>query len=78
MEVIEAHDVIMSVEVIEATGVFKTPLCIQINKLVASITLSLFFENKEKIYLNYGILSEIPPSFKTEAVEDRDINSNQM
>ena len=33
VEVIEASDAIMSVEVIEDPGVFRTPWCIQINKL---------------------------------------------
>ena len=39
VEVIEASDVIMSVEVMEATEVVKPTLGLQINKLMAIITL---------------------------------------
>ena len=39
VEVIEASDVIMSVEVIEATGVFRTTQSLKINTIKARITL---------------------------------------
>ena len=67
----------MSVEVMEASEVFKTTLVIEINMLMARITLFWFFEKKNSEQ-NDGISSEILPSFRTEAVEDRDIIFNQI
>ena len=66
----------MSIEVIEATEVFKTTLVLEINMLIARITLFWFFEKKNISKQNNGISSEILPSFRTEAVEDRDIIFN--
>ena len=77
VEVIEASDVIMSVEVIEATEVFKTTLVLEINMLLARITLFWFFEQNISEQ-NDGISSEILPSFRSEAVEDRDVIFNQI
>ena len=46
VEVIEASAVIMSVEVIRATKVFKTTLTLGINKLLAKITFFWCFDKK--------------------------------
>ena len=46
VEVIETSDVIMSVQVIGATEVFKTTEVLEINKLMAKITLFWCFEKK--------------------------------
>ena len=72
-----ASDVIMSVNVIKATEVFRTTLTLGINKLMARIT---FFDVlKRQIFeQNYGISIEILLSFRTEAVEDRDVTFNQI
>ena len=68
----EASDVIMLVEVIEATEVLETTSVLEINKLMAKITLFWCFE--KNIYeQNDGISSEILPSFRTEAVDNRDV-----
>ena len=75
VEVIEASDVIMSVEVIKATEVFKV---LKINKLMARINLFWCFEKKNISEQNDGISSEILPSFRSEAVEDRDVIFNQI
>ena len=68
----------MSVEVIKATEVFKTTEVLEINKLMARITLFWCFEKKKNSEQNDGISSEILPSFRTEAVEDRDVIFNQI
>ena len=77
VEVIEVSDVIMPVEVIEATEVFKTTQVLEINKLMAKMTLFWCFE-KNIPKQNDRISSEILPSFRTEAVEDRDVIFNQI
>ena len=68
----------MSVEVIEATEVFKTTEVLEINKLMARITLFWCFEKKNISDQNDGISSEILLSFRIEAVEDRDVTLNQI
>ena len=68
----------MSVEVIEATEIFKTPYDIEITQLMARITLFWCFEKKHISEKNDGIWSKILPSFRTEAVEDRDVIFNQI
>ena len=73
----EASDVIMLVEVIEATEVLETTSVLEINKLMAKITLFWCFEKKNSEQ-NDGISNEILPSFRTEAVEDRDVIFNQI
>ena len=74
----EASDVIMLVEVIEATEVLETTSVLEINKLMAKITLFWCFEKKNFFEQNVGISSKILPSFRTEAVEDRDVIFNQI
>ena len=59
VEVIEASDVIMSVEVIGAADVFKTTYILEINKLMARITLFWYFEKEKNSEQNDGISSEI-------------------
>ena len=68
----------MSFEVIKATEVFKTTQVFEINKLMAKMILFLCFEKKNISEQNDGISSEILPSFRTEAVEDRDVIFNQI
>ena len=67
----------MSVEVIGATEVFKTTEVLEINKLMARITLFWCFEKKNSEQ-NDGISSEILQSFRSEAVEDRYVIFNQI
>ena len=43
VEVIEASEVIMSVEIIEALVIFRTTYDLEINKLMARITYFFFF-----------------------------------
>jgi hypothetical protein len=67
----------LSVEVIEVPEIFKTL------KSLKSISLWLespYFDDLKKIISeqNDGISSEILPSFRTEAVEDRDVIFNQI
>ena len=68
----------MSVEVIEATEVFKTTEVLEINKPMARITLFWYFEKKYMSWQNDEISSEILSSFRTEAVEDRNVSFNQI
>ena len=77
VEVIEASDVIRSVEVIEATEVFRTTQILKINNIVARITLFRCFE-KKIFWIDLWNFSEILPSLRTEAVEDRDVTFNQI
>ena len=55
----------MSVEVFEATEVVRTSQIFEINK-------------DDLILQNHVISIEILPSFRTEAVEDRDVTFNQI
>ena len=66
-----------AVEVIEATEVFRTTKILKINNLVARITLFRCFE-KENFFNNSWNFSEILPSLRTEAVEDRDVTFIQI
>ncbi len=77
MEVIEVSDVIMSAEVIEAAEVFRTTKIIKINNLLARITLFWCYEKKNFLTPSWNY-SEILPSLRTEAVEDRDVSFNQI
>ena len=63
---------------IEATEVLETTSVLEINKLMAKITLFWCFEKKIFFEQNDEISSEILPSFRTEAVEDRDVIFNQI
>ena len=47
VEVIEASDVIMSVAVIKATEIFKPTLDLEIDKLMAKISLFCCFEKRK-------------------------------
>ena len=81
VEVTEASEVIMSVEglkVIEASEVFRTTQSLKINTIKDRITLFWCFE--KEIFLNKTPenFSEILHSLITEAVEDRDIDFNQI
>ena len=65
----------MSVEVTEATKVFRTTYFLEINNLMARIILFCFFEEEKK---NNKISNEIFPSFRTEAAEDRHVTFDQI
>ena len=77
VQVIEASDVIMSFEVIEATKVFRTTQILKIKNLMAKPP---YFDvlRKKKFLINSLNFSEILPSLRTEAVEDRDVTFNQI
>ena len=51
---------------------------LEIDKLMAEITSFSSFEKKKVFELNDGISIEILLSFRTEAVEDRDVTFNQI
>ena len=77
VDVIEASDIILSVEVNEATEVFRTTQSLKINDINARIT--NFDVLKKKIFwINSWNFSEILHSLRTEAVEDRDVTFNQI
>ena len=67
----------MSVEVIEATKVFRIIQILKIKNLMAKLP---YFDVLRKKYflIDTWNFSEILPSFKTEAVEDRDLTFNQI
>ena len=77
VEVIEASDVIMSVEVIEATEAFRTTQILEINNIVARITLFRWGFFWFFLIDSWNFI-EILPSLRTEAVEDRDVTFNQI
>ena len=65
-------------EVIEATEVFRTTQIPKIDNEVARITLFRCFEKRFFFWLDSWNFSEILPSLRTEAVEDKDVNFNQI
>ena len=67
----------MSFEVIEATKVFRTTQILKIKNLMAKPP---YFDVLRKKYflVDFWNFSEILPSLKTEAVEDRDVTFNQI
>ena len=67
----------MSDEVIEATEFFRTNKNIKINNLTTKITLFWCFE-KIFFLIDSWNFSEILPSLRTEAVEDRDVTFHQI
>jgi hypothetical protein len=67
-------------EVIEATEVFKTTLCGLFGGVLfreMKFVLSNFLFEKKNSEQNDEISSEILPSLRTEALEDRDVIFNQ-
>ena len=62
----------MSVEVIEATKVFRTTQILRIKNIMAK---SPYFDVLRIFSWNF---SEILPSLRTEAVEDRDVTFDQI
>ena len=68
----------MSIEVFEATQVFRTPQKLEFDKLMARNTFFCCFEKKNIFKKNDVISSEILPSFRIEAVEDRDVTFDQI
>ena len=75
VEVIEASDVIRSVEVIEVAEVFRTIKILKINNIVARPYLDVL---KKRNLIDSWNFSEILPSLRTEAVEDRDVTFDQI
>ena len=57
---------------------FRTTQILEINNIVARITLFRCFEKKKKKLINSWNFIEILPSLRTEAVEDRDVTLNQI
>ena len=77
VDVSEASDIIMLVEVIEATEVFRTTQSLKINDINARIT-NFDVLKKNFFWINSWNFSEILHSLRTEAVEDRDVTFNQI
>ena len=77
VKVTEASDVIGSVEVIEAIEVFRTTQILKISNTWLELPY-LDVLKKDLFRQDSWNVSEILPSLITDAVEDRDVNSNQI